>query len=168
VIETMHDTPSTSGDSLTPDDLRELIAPIAQAIAERPFDAALEAWLDHTYGPQTPAGTALFECCRAGVAAGWLCAREAAGIRYGRIFKPDPMLAGFSVDVVDMAEIAGPHHVHPLGEIDFVMPQTEGALFDGRGAGWVVYGPGSAHSPTVSAGRALVLYLLPSGQIRFS
>jgi len=33
---------------------------------------------------------------------------------------------------------------------------------------WLVYGPGSAHSPTVAHGRALVLYLLPQGAIEFT
>jgi hypothetical protein len=48
------------------------------------------------------------------------------------------------------------------------MPLTEHAQFDGRGAGWLVYGPDTAHSPTVSGGRALVLYLLPGGAIEFT
>lgn len=51
-------------------------------------------------------------------------------------------------------------------------PETPATLraarFDGRPAGWCVYGPGSAHRPTVSGGRALVLYLLPQGQIQFT
>jgi hypothetical protein len=72
------------------------------------------------------------------------------------------------VDVVDMDDLAGPHHAHPNGEIDMIMPLTEGARFDGHGAGWLVYGPGSAHRPTVTGGRALVLYLLPGGAIDFS
>jgi hypothetical protein len=42
------------------------------------------------------------------------------------------------------------------------------AKFDGNGAGWVVYAPGSAHKSTVTAGRAIVLYLLPGGAIDFS
>ena len=42
------------------------------------------------------------------------------------------------------------------------------ARFDGRPAGWLVCPPGSAHRPTVSQGRALVLYLLPQGQIEFT
>ena len=104
----------------------------------------------------------------AGVAAGWLCDREGGGIRYGRIFKAGPDLHGFSVDVVDMQDIAGPHHTHPLGEIDLVMPLQGDACFDGRPAGWLVCPPGSAHRPTVSQGRALVLYLLPDGQIQFT
>jgi hypothetical protein len=58
--------------------------------------------------------------------------------------------------------------VHPEGEIDLIMPMDEGATFDGRGAGWLVCPPGSAHRPTVQGGRALVLYLLPQGQIQFT
>jgi len=70
--------------------------------------------------------------------------------------------------VVDMADITGPHHVHPQGEIDLIMPLDEGATFDGNPAGWCVHPPGSAHRPTVRNGRALVLYLLPQGQIEFT
>ena len=38
----------------------------------------------------------------------------------------------------------------------------------GRPAGWIGYPPGSAPRPTVSLGRALVLYLLPAGAIQFT
>ncbi|WP_414707995.1 DUF4863 family protein [Rhizorhapis sp.] len=48
------------------------------------------------------------------------------------------------------------------------MPIDAAAQFDGRGAGWKVYRPGSAHHPTVSGGKALVLYLLPEGAIEFT
>jgi Domain of unknown function (DUF4863) len=94
--------------------------------------------------------------------------REAGGIRYGRVAKPDDALHRFSVDVVDMCDVVGPHHAHPDGEIDLVMPIDDAAKFDGREAGWLVYPPGSAHRPTVSGGRALVLYLLPEGRIEFT
>jgi hypothetical protein len=67
-----------------------------------------------------------------------------------------------------MNDLAGPHHRHPKGEIDLIMPIDPGAKFDGQPAGWLVYGPDSAHSPTVTGGRALVLYLLPEGQIEFT
>jgi hypothetical protein len=97
-----------------------------------------------------------------------MCSREAGGIRYGRVAKPSPALSGFSIDVVRMKDVKGPHHRHPKGEIDMVMPITPGARFDGHGAGWCVYGPDSAHHPTVSGGEALVLYLLPGGEIEFT
>jgi hypothetical protein len=97
-----------------------------------------------------------------------MCSREAGGIRFGRVVKPGPGTHGFSVDVVDMQPMAGPHHRHPNGEIDLIMPLEPGAKFDGREAGWLVYGPNTAHSPTVTQARALVLYLLPGGAIEFT
>jgi len=144
---------------------RQQLADLTAAIAGRPLDASLDAWLNAEHGPGSASFGALAESCREGVAQGWLCNREGAGIRYGRIFKPAADLNGFSVDVVDMADIAGPHHAHPLGEIDLIMPVEGDARFDGRPAGWLVCPPGSAHRPTVAGGRALVLYLLPEGRI---
>ena len=49
-----------------------------------------------------------------------------------------------------------------------IMPVTPATEFDGCGAGWLVYGPDTAHRPTVAKGRALVLYLLPQGAIEFT
>ena len=151
------------------DKFQALMAQLADWVADQPLDAALARRLNDEYG----AGSARFKeidaACRAAVAAGWMCDREGGGIRYGRVIKPGAATRDFSVDVVDMNDIAGPHHVHPNGEIDLVMPQDGGnARFDGHGAGWVVYEPGSAHRPTVTGGRALVLYLLPQGAIEFT
>lgn len=153
---------------MTPLEFRESIAQLTAELAGRPLDASLDAWLNEHHGAGSTTYRRLRQACEAGVAEGWLCDREAGGIRYGRIFKPAPDLHGFSVDVVDMKDIAGPHHIHPQGEIDLVMPLDEGAHFDGRPAGWLVCPPGSGHRPTVSNGRALVLYLLPQGSIEFT
>lgn len=153
---------------MTPDDFRAALAALCAQIAGRPLDAALDDWLNQHHGAGSVTYLALKATCEAGVAEGWLCQREGGGIRYGRVFKPADDLRGFSVDVVDMADIAGPHHTHPNGEIDLVMPQSGDARFDGRPAGWLVMPPGSAHHPTVSGGRALVLYLLPQGAINFT
>ena len=153
---------------MTPDVLRDQIANLTARIAGRALDADLDRWLNTEVGASTGAYRDIKATCEAGVSAGWLCNREGGGIRYGRIFKPAPDLHGFSVDVVDMADIAGPHHTHPNGEIDLIMPIDRDARFDGRPAGWLVCPPGSAHRPTVSQGRALVLYLLPQGAIEFS
>ena len=100
--------------------------------------------------------------------AGWMCQHGEGDLRYGRVVKPLPETGGLSIDVVDMVDVAGPHHAHPKGEVCMTMPQNPDARFDGAGAGWCVNPPGSAHSPTVTDGRALVLYLLPDGQIDFS
>jgi len=147
---------------------RQQIAQLTRQIAGRPLDAELDAWLNAVHGPGSPTYDGLKSACQQGVAEGWLCNREGGGIRYGRIFKPADDLHRFSVDVVDMADVAGPHHTHPLGEIDLIMPIAGNATFDGRPAGWLVCPPGSAHPPTVADGRALVLYLLPEGRIEFS
>jgi hypothetical protein len=154
--------------STTPESFRAQIASLTAQLAGRPLDADLDAWLNREHGPGSATYDHLKQGCEDGVAAGWLCNREVGGIRYGRIFKPAAELHGFSVDVVDMHDIAGPHHVHPQGEIDLVMPIGGAARFDGRPAGWVVCPPGSGHRPTVTDGRALVLYLLPGGQITFT
>jgi Domain of unknown function (DUF4863) len=160
----------------TPDSFRaqiaRLTAQIGQQLDGRPLDAStaaeLDGWLNREHGATSASFQELQAACAAGVATGWLCNREGGGIRYGRIFKPAEDLQGFSVDVVDMQDIAGPHHTHPNGEIDLVMPVESDAHFDSRPAGWVVYPAGSAHRPTVSQGRAWVLYLLPQGAIEFT
>ena len=151
-----------------PAQFTDLIATITGRVAGRPLDADLEAELNATYPADGSALREIAQACRAAIADGWMCNREAGGIRYGRVVKPGSQTHGFSVDVVEMNDIVGPHHRHPNGEIDLVMPQDDDATFDGRGAGWVVYGPGSAHRPTVAGGKALVLYLLPEGAIEFS
>ena len=153
---------------MSPQEFRELIAPLTQELAGKPLDDALDVWLNQHHGVGSTTYQQLKAACITGVAEGWLCKYEGGGLRYGRIFKPADELQGFSVDVVDMNNVAGPHHVHPQGEIDLIMPIDEGALFDGRPAGWMVTPAGSAHSPTVTQGRALVLYLLPGGEIRFT
>ncbi len=153
---------------MTPEIFRQHIATLSAELAGRPLDAALDAWLNAEHGSTSASYATLKAACEAGVAAGWLCDREGGGIRYGRIFKPAPDLHGFSVDVVDMKNIAGPHHAHPNGEIDLIMSIGGDATFDGRAAGWLVCPPGSAHRPTVANGRALVLYLLPEGRIEFT
>ena len=153
---------------MTAAEFRLEIAALTQQLVGRPLDAALDTWLNTEVGIGSTTCMRLKAACQTGAAEGWLCNREAGGIRYGRIFKPAAELHGFSVDVVDMHNLAGPHHSHPSGEIDLLMPLESHALFDGRPAGWIVYPPGSAHRPTVSQGRALVLYLLPQGAIQFT
>lgn len=152
----------------TVDGFARRVAEITVRIAARQLDPQLEQELNNWFPAEGPNFRALRDDCLAGISAGRMCAREAGGIRFGRVIKPGADTHGFSVDVVDMQPIAGPHHRHPNGEIDLVMPLEAGALFDGRGAGWVVYPPDSAHRPTVTRGRALVLYLLPAGAIEFT
>jgi Domain of unknown function (DUF4863) len=159
---------SMTAESLGREQFARLIAHLTASIADRTLDESLENDLNGRF----PAGEAIyrdiFDSCQRAMKAGWMCDREASGIRFGRVIKHSPATHGFSVDVVDMESMAGPHHSHPNGEIDLIMPVEPGAEFDGRGAGWLVYGAGSTHSPTVTGGRALVLYLLPGGAIEFT
>lgn len=150
------------------DELRQQLVALTEQLAGRAIDAELADWLNREHGPDSETFRQLEASCSRGIALGWLCQREAGGIRYGRVFKPSDDLQGFSVDVVDMENVVGPEHGHPNGEIDLIMPQKSDALFDGHAAGWVVYPPGSVHRPTVSEGRALIMYLLPEGSIEFS
>jgi len=147
---------------------RALLVDLTRHIAGRTLDASLDAWLNEQHGVGSASYQQLKAACIRGATEGWLCKYDGGGLRYGRIFKPADDLQGFSVDVVDMKDMAGPHHVHPDGEIDLIMPLDAGAQFDGRPAGWMVTPAGSAHCPTVSGGRALVLYLLPQGRIEFT
>jgi hypothetical protein len=147
---------------------RELIKPVADALAGRAVAAELGDELDRRFPPGGAQFRAIEAACREAIAEGWMCAQGGAGRRFGRVIEPGPQTSDLSVDVVDLTDIVGPHHRHPNGEICMVMPVTPGARFDGKGAGWKVYPPGSAHHPTVTDGRALVLYLLPAGRIEFT
>ena len=153
---------------MTATEFTDLMASITGRIEGRTLDKTLERDLNTLFPADGDVVRSVRDACQSGIAEGWMCSREHAGIRYGRVVKPGPATHGFSVDVVDMQDIAGGHHRHPNGEIDLVMPQSGSAEFDGHGAGWLVYEAGSAHTPTVSGGRALVLYLLPQGAIEFT
>jgi Domain of unknown function (DUF4863) len=169
MLERMTSTP-VSADAMAQAQSRfkTRLAAVTAQIYNRPLNSALDEWLNANFGTDTPTYRELKQSCEEGVAQGWLCKYEGGGLRYGRIFKPSEDLHGFSIDVVDMQNVAGPHHLHPQGEIDLIMPIEGDAKFDGRPAGWLVCPPGSAHRPTVTQGRALVLYLLPKGEIEFT
>jgi len=149
-------------------DFRELVAPVTAFAQGRPLDATLQRELNLQFPPAGEAFQRIVEACHAGIAAGWMCSQGDKKRRFGRLFEAEAVTHGFSVDVVDITDLVGNHHRHPTGEIDMIMPVTPEAKFDGNGAGWLVYAPGTGHRPTVSAGRALVLYLLPDGKIEWT
>jgi hypothetical protein len=150
------------------DEFGQAIAKVVAAIGGRPLDAALETHLRRTFPADGPDCAALARLIARGVSEGWLCQREAGGIRFGRALKPGGPAGYFSVDVVEMRDVKGPHHVHPRGEIGLIVPINPEARFDGLSPGWYVYPPASDHWPTVSGGAAYVLYLLPEGAIEFT
>jgi len=150
------------------EEFRGLIRPLAESVAEGRLTAELGDELDRRFPPEGEQFRAIESACHQAIAAGWMCAQGSGGRRFGRVIEPGPQTSELSVDVVDLTDIVGPHHRHPNGEICMVMPVTATARFDGKGRGWKVYPPGSAHRPTVTGGRALVLYMLPGGQIEFT
>lgn len=147
---------------------RELVEPVAAEISRNPLNGKLEENLHTLFPTESDHFKAIETACHEAIAAGWMCDQGGPGRRFGRIFEAGPDTHGLSVDVVDLKDIVGPHHRHPTGEVCMIMPITETARFDGNGRGWKVYKPGSAHHPTVTGGQALVLYLLPNGQIEFT
>ncbi|TSA13539.1 MAG: DUF4863 family protein [Betaproteobacteria bacterium] len=149
----------------TPTEFQQLVAPVARFAQGRAVDAALQADLNRQYPPDSEEFRLIRDACHVGIAGGWLCTQGDAKRRYGRIFEAGDATHGFSVDVVDITDLVGNHHRHPTGEIDMIMPVAPEARFDDVGAGWLVYPPGSGHRPTVTGGRALILYLLPEGRI---
>lgn len=146
----------------------ELTQPVAEVISKRSLDAGLEKHLCALFPPESDKFEAIESACHEAIAAGWMCAQGGPGRRFSRVIEAGPDTHDLSVDVVDLEDIVGPHHRHPTGEVCMIMPIAETAKFDGNSKGWKVYEPGSAHNPTVTEGEALVLYLLPDGQIEFT
>ncbi len=152
---------------MTQDQFAVLMTPVAEFIAGKPIDRTLADALNLRFPGDGDEMRAVETACHAAIKAGWMCSQGDGGRRFGRVIAPTPATHDLSVDVVDLTEIVGPLHRHPDGEVCLVMPVDETARFDGKGRGWCVYGPASAHRPTVKGGRALVLYLLPGGKIEF-
>lgn len=153
---------------MSKDQFEDAMGKVAAAIGKRPVDAALAAYLNQTFAADGDLFKSVEALCAEGEKDGWLCDREAGGIKFCRPIKPGGKAGNFSVDVVRMKDIKGPHHVHPTGEIGMIMPIEGEAKFDGVGRGWYVDPPGSDHFPTVEGGDAYVLYLLPDGKIEFT
>ncbi|MEQ8710047.1 MAG: DUF4863 family protein [Rhodospirillales bacterium] len=149
------------------EEFTEILKPVINTVKGSPWGAQLETELNSRFPADGEVVQTITAACHSAIEEGWMCKHGEAPLKYGRVIKPGDATAGMSVDVVDMTDIAGPHHSHPNGEVCLTMPVDSDATFDGAGAGWCVNMPGSAHSPTVKGGRALVLYLLPDGAIDF-
>jgi uncharacterized protein DUF4863 len=161
-------SPSLPPEIETPDAFRALLTPLFSAIAQKNIDVDLEAHLNKSFPPGSALFCAINAACLNAIKAGWMCTQGGEGRRFGRVLEPTVATSNLSVDVVDLTDIVGPNHRHPTGEICLVMPVSKRARFDGHSAGWCVNPPGSEHRPTVTEGRALVLYLLPEGKIEFT
>ena len=150
------------------DDLQKLLKPVTDHVSNSSVSSTLGDDLNRTF----PEGSATFDAieraCHEAIAEGWMCAQGDEGRRFGRVIKPGNETGGLSVDVVELDNFVGPHHTHPNGEICMIMPGDKDAKFDGFPRGWCVFERGSDHHPTVTGGKALVLYMLPDGKIEFT
>ena len=64
---------------MSPPKFREQIALLTAQLANRPLDAALDAWLNAEHGAGSATYEQLKKTCIAGAAEGWLCEREGGG-----------------------------------------------------------------------------------------
>ena len=150
------------------EEFQTLLRPITDYVSTQPVNALLADALNLRFPSDGPLFNLVEAACHAAIEQGWMCAQGGDGRRFGRVIEPSEETGQLSVDVVDLENIVGPHHRHPNGEICMVMPISESARFDGMPRGWCVNEPGSAHYPTVTDGEALVLYMLPDGEIEFT
>ena len=150
-------------------EFQALIKPVTDVVSSNAVDAALADKLNRLFPPGSETFDAIEKACHNAVADGWMCAEgEEGGPRWGRIIEPNQQTVGLSVDVVKLKDWVGSKHRHPKGEVCMILPLTPDALFDDMPRGWCVFEPDTEHHPTVSNGEALVLYMLPDGQIDFA
>ena len=116
---------STAGAAASKPAFLSMIGSMAAAIGERPLDADLAEWLNRAYPATGAEFRRIAELMAAGAREGWLCQREAGGVAFGRVVKPGAETGRFSVDVVRMEPVAGPHHIHPNGEIGLIASVTD-------------------------------------------
>jgi len=150
------------------DCFQKLLEPVTDFVSSQAVDAGLGEKLNRRFPHNDETFESVEAACHKAIADGWMCVQGEKGRRFGRVIEAGEKTGGLSVDVVALENIVGPHHRHPTGEICMIMPVTRNARFDGMPRGWCVFEPGSDHRPTVTDGEALVLYMLPDGQIEFT
>jgi 2-hydroxylaminobenzoate mutase len=145
-----------------------IIHRILEYIGDRSFDIELEFQLNRRFGRFSGVYETLAKLLLAGLDEGWVAnTPTGAGYNRGRIAEPTRETAGMSVESAVLQNLRGQYHCHTRGEIDMVIPIDGDGKFCGHGAGWVVYPPGSEHFPTVTGGKALMLFFLPNGEIEY-
>ncbi len=150
------------------DQFQKLLAPITDFVSGETLNLSLADKLNARFSADSDIFNAIESACQQAIADGWMCSQGSRGRRFGRVIEATESTGMLSVDVVNLENIVGPHHFHPKGEVCMVMPLTDNAQFDNTGRGWCVFEPGSSHRPTVTDGEALVLYMLPDGEIEFT
>ena len=150
------------------EEFRSMLKPVTDLVSNREISTKLAGELNEAFPPDGETFGAIEKACHEAIADGWMCAQGSEGRRFGRVIEPSDETEQLSADVVELTDIVGPHHRHPNGEVCMIMPVDDTAKFDGKPRGWCTYEADSAHHPTVTDGKALVLYLLPEGKIEFT
>jgi hypothetical protein len=151
-------------------DLKTLLAPISKAVAALDLADAkkAETELNRVFPPASPAIQGIRAAAEAALAAGTICNRGEANMRFSRVVKPQDDAGGCSIDAVFMQDSAGPVHTHTLGEACLCFPQSGTPQFEGRGDTWIVMHSGSRHVPKVNGGAMLILYWWPKGAVAWA
>ncbi len=149
-------------------EFKSILKPVTDLVSKTAIDAKLNEELNNRFPPGGEVFDAIEDACHKAIEAGWMCANGDEKARWGRVIEAGEETGGLSVDVVQLADLVGRHHSHPTGEVCMIMPISPDAKFDGLPRGWCVFEPGSGHFPTVSDGKALILYMLPDGKIDFT
>ncbi|RKY14837.1 MAG: DUF4863 domain-containing protein [Planctomycetota bacterium] len=147
--------------------LELLSAPLAalEGLDLSDSDAA-RAELERRYPHDGDEAQTLHAALAEAVAQGVICDRGNDAIRYSRLSKACDETRDHSVDFVWMTG-PGINHRHPRGEVNLCFAVDGEPRFDGAPAGWIVFAPDSAHVPTVSGGRMLIVYFLPGGEVEW-
>ncbi len=136
----------------------------------------LEKFLNAECGPGSEIYDALAGLAKQGVAEGWAANEEVGGATYRRskLQEPTPETFHFSITLVymDSDEVfRGQYHGHPYGEINLIVPITDGAAASGPNGwcygGWTSPAPGSHHYPEVKGGAVVQMFYLPAGRISY-
>ncbi|WOH81561.1 DUF4863 family protein [Bradyrhizobium sp. BEA-2-5] len=167
--------------------LIERSIPFLREVKDMTPSAAMERWLNKTYGEDSALYQDLARLIKMGVAEGWAANQEVEGPNYrrSRILEPVPETFQFSITAVYMNSadprrfkdeddhdvLRGQYHGHPYGELNLVVPLDKGAQLKGlqgwQGPGWTAPDPGSRHYPEVRGGAVIALFYLPAGRISY-
>lgn len=127
---------------------------------------AARAELERLYPSAGAEAAALREALLTAVEDGVICHKGKDPVRFSRLAKPGDTAHDLSVDFVQMTG-GGINHRHPRGEINLCFSIEGDAKFDGQPQGWVAFAPETAHVPTVTDGRMLIVYFLPGGEVEW-
>ncbi|MCC8951547.1 hypothetical protein ACVMIH_005855 [Bradyrhizobium sp. USDA 4503] len=167
--------------------LIERSIPFLREVKDMTPSAAMERWLNETYGEDSALYQDLARLIKMGVEEGWAANQEVEGPNYrrSRILEPVPETFQFSITAVYMNStdprrfkdeddhdvLRGQYHGHPYGELNLVVPLDKGAQLKGlqgwQGPGWTAPDPGSRHYPEVRGGAVIALFFLPAGRISY-